>query len=187
MLQISYFRENGDELLKKFSKNSKIVGIIFILLGIVGILYPAFMSITSAILFGWLLLFSGFLAGYHTYYNNKSDWLGWLKAFVLVFVGALTVIDPFPGVATLGILFSIYFAFDGFSSIALAFSSKEHGKMWLVILLNGIVSLVLSFLFIADWPFSSMVYVGLFVGISLFIDGIALLTISKTAKKLSDS
>jgi uncharacterized membrane protein HdeD (DUF308 family) len=185
MLQISYFKENGNELLEKFSKNSKIVGIVFIILGLVGIFYPAFMSVTSAIIFGWLLLFSGFFAGYHTYYNNKSDWLGWLKTFVLVFVGGLTIINPLPGVATLGILFSIYFAFDGFSSIALAFSSRGHG-MWLMILLNGIISLILSFLFIADWPFGSMFYVGLFVGISLLVDGIVLLSLSNTAKILSD-
>lgn len=185
MLQISYFKENNNELLKKFSKNSKTVGIVFIILGLIGILFPAFMSITSAIMFGWLLLFSGFLAGYHTYYNNKGDWLGWLKTFILIFVGGLTIINPFPGVATLGILFSIYLAFDGFSSIALAFSVKGH-EMWFMILLNGIISLILSFLFIANWPFSSMFYIGMFIGISLFIDGIVLLSISKTAKKLSD-
>ena len=185
MLQISYFQENGNELLEKFSKNSKIFGIVFIVLGLIGIFFPVFISIGSAILFGWLLLLSGFLAGYYTYYNNKSDWIGWLKTFVLVFVGGLTIINPLPGVATLGILFSIYFAFDGFGSIALAFSSKGD-KMWLMILLNGIISLVLSFLFISNWPFGSMVYVGMFIGISLFIDGVVLLGISETAKNISD-
>ena len=185
MLQLSYFSNSGNELLEKFSKNSKIIGIVFIIFGLLGIFFPAYMSLTSAMLFGWLLLFSGLFAGFHTYYNNKSDWLGWLKTFILVFIGALTIINPLPGVATLGVLFSVYFAFDAFSSFALAFSSRGH-KMWFMILLNGIVSLILSFLFIKDWPFSSMFYVGLFVGISLFIDGIVLLTISRTAKKLSD-
>jgi len=185
MLQISYFQENGDELLKKFSKNSKTIGIVFIILGLMGIIYPAFMSVTSAIIFGWLLLLSGFLVGYYTYYHNKKDWIGWLKTFIFIFVGGLTVINPFPGIATLGILFSIYFAFDGFSSIALAFSTKGHG-MWLMMFFNGIISLVLSFLFIANWPFGSVFYVGLFIGISLLVDGIVFLSLSKTAKKLSD-
>jgi len=88
-----------------------------------------------------------------------------------------------PGVAALGMLFAIYFAMDAFASFALAFSSKGVSGWW-IILFNGIVSAVLSLLFILDWPFGSLFYVGLFVGISLFIDGIVLLSMSNAAKKL---
>jgi len=183
MLQLPEFQSTQYDILKKFSKNSKIAGIIFILLGLIGIFFPAVISITSAIFFGWILLFSGFMAGYHTFYTNKSDWMGWLKTFVLIFVGALTIIKPFPGVATLGIFFAFYFAMDSFSSFALAFASKGLPQRWMIFL-NGFISAVLSFLMIADWPFSSLIYVGLFIGISLFMDGVILLTISKTINKL---
>jgi len=184
MLQIPEFQSTHYDILKKFSKNSKIAGIIFILLGLAGIFYPAFISVTSAIFFGWILLFSGFMAGYHTYYTNKSDWMGWLKTFILIFIGALTIIQPLPGVAALGMLFAIYFAMDSFSSFALAFNSPGLPQRW-IIFANGFISAVLSFLMIADWPHGSLFYVGLFVGISLFVDGIVLLTISNTINKLN--
>ncbi len=76
MLQMNDLKNMEFDFLQKFSKNSKIVGIIFILLGLVGIFFPIFMSVTSAIFFGWILLFSGFTAGYLTFNTNKSDWLG---------------------------------------------------------------------------------------------------------------
>ncbi len=185
MLQIPELRSTEYDILKKFSKNSKIAGIIFILLGLIGIFYPAFISVTSAIFFGWILLFSGFMAGYHTYYSSKNDWMGWLKTFILVFMGALTIIKPLPGVAALGILFAIYFAMDSFSSFALAFASKGFPNRW-IIFLNGTISAILSFLMIEDWPHGSLFYVGLFVGISLFIDGVVLLTMSNVINKLSN-
>ncbi len=72
---------------------------------------------------------------------------------------------------------------DAFASFALASSMKGQSGNWIVVL-NGIVSMVLSFLFIIDWPHGSMIYVGLFVGISLFFDGIMLLSIANNVKKL---
>ena len=183
MFQIPHIDSPHYNLLGKFSKNAKIAGVIFILLGAVGIIFPTFMSITSAIFFGWVLLFSGFMTAGFTFNTNRSDWLGWLKAFVLFVFGALVIINPLPGVAALGILFAIYFAFDAFSSFALAAGMKGQSGVW-VIVLNGIISAVLSLLFILDWPFGSLLYVGLFVGISLFFDGIMLLTMSNIFKRL---
>ena len=141
------------------------------------------MSVTSALFFGWLLLFTGFMAGVHTWTTARDDWMGWLKTFVLLITGTMILVNPVPGVVALGIIFAIYFMFDAFSSTALAFQMRP-APMWWVVLLNGILSLGLAIIFLVDWPMSSMVLVGLLVGISLFFDGIALLAISSGAKKL---
>lgn len=177
------FPDPHKELIDRFSKNSKIAGIIFLLLGLVGIVFPVFMSVTSALFFGWLLLFTGFFAATHTWTTARGDWMGWLKTFVLLVTGTMILINPVPGVLALGIIFAIYFMFDAFSSTALAFQMRP-APMWWVVLLNGVISFALALIFLIDWPMSSMVLVGLLVGISLFFDGIALLAISYGAKKL---
>jgi len=177
MLVIPNLESSEADILNKFSKNSKITGIIFIILGLIGIFFPLFISISSAIFLGWILLFSGFVALYHTLNTNKKDLFGWLKAFVLIFFGGLTVVNPMPGVATIGILFAIYFAMDAFANFALAISLKGTPRWWLI-LINAVISAVLSFLFISSWPFGAVYYVGLFIGISLFFDGIMLLSLS---------
>ena len=183
MLKIPNLDSSESELLRKFSKNSKVAGVIFIILGLVGIFFPLFMSITSAMIFGWLLLLSGFMALFHTINTNKKDVFGWLKAFVLIFFGGLSIVNPMPGIATLGILFAVYFAMDAFASFALALSLKGTPRWWLI-LLNAVISVILSFLFISNWPFGSLYYVGIFIGISLFFDGIMLLSLSSATKSL---
>jgi len=171
------------DMLKKFSKHSKISGVIFILLGLASIIFPGIMSLATVLFFGWLLILSALLIGYHTYNTNKKDWLGWLKAFIFFITGALIAINPLPGIAALGIIFAIYFLFDSFAGVALAFELKPRKGWWLV-LINGILSLILAIIFLVGWPFSSFVLVGLLVGISLFFDGIVLLSLGSYADKI---
>ncbi len=176
---------NDKELLKQFEKHSKIAGVIFLLLGLVGIFYPVFMSLTAAYFVAWLFIFSGITIGYHTYKTNPKDWLGWLKAFIYVLTGILVAIFPVPGVAALGIILAVYFFMDGFASFALAGQMKGQKYNWLIIL-NGIFSIILGIVFLVYWPFGSLVLVGLFVGISMFFDGVVLLSMSSAIKKLEN-
>jgi uncharacterized membrane protein HdeD (DUF308 family) len=145
--------------------------------------YPTVMSVATALFYGWLLMFSAFMIGFHTWQTNKKDWLGWLKAFIFFLVGALIVFYPMTGVAALGLLFAVYFLMDAFASFTLAFELRPS-SMWWISLLNGILSVAIGIFFIIGWPFSSLFLVGFLVGISLFFDGILLLSLGKTAKEL---
>ncbi len=174
------------ELLKNFEKHSKIAGVIFLLLGLLGIFFPVVMSFTAAYFVAFLFIFSGLTIGYHTYQTDKRDWLGWLKAFIYLLTGILVTIFPTPGVAALGIILAVYFFMDGFASFALSSQMKGQKYNWLIIL-NGILSIILGIIFLVSWPFGSLVLVGLFVGISMFFDGIVLLSMSSYIKKLENS
>ncbi len=182
----SYLKDKNREFLEKFSKHSKIAGVIFLLLGLVGIFYPVIMSLTTAYFVAFLFLLSGFMIAFHTYNTDKKDWLGWLKAFLYLLTGILVTIYPIPGVAALGIILAVYFFMDGFASFALAGQLKGQKYNWLIVI-NGILSIILGVIFLVYWPFGSLVLVGLFVGISLFFDGIVLLTMSSAIKKLENS
>jgi uncharacterized membrane protein HdeD (DUF308 family) len=182
MVRYSLFT-NDKAMLEKFSKYSKIYGVIFLLIGLAGMFYPALMSVATALFYGWLLMFSAFMIGFHTWQTNKKDWLGWLKAFIFFLVGALIVFYPITGVAALGLLFAVYFLMDAFASFTLAFELRPS-SMWWLSLLNGILSAAIGVYFIIGWPFSSLFLVGFLVGISLFFDGILLLSLGKTAKDL---
>ena len=162
-------------LVDNFKKYAKISGTIFILLGLAGIIYPAFMSLTTLAFVSYLMIFAGIMAGWMTWTSNKNDWAGWLKSVLLVMVGLFMLFYPLQGVAAIGLLFAVYFLMDAFAGFGLAFSLKPQ-KIWWLWLINAITSLVLGILFIWGWPLSSLWLVGLFVGISLLFDGIALLT-----------
>jgi len=172
---------DSNELLTQFRKHSIIAGIIFILLGAVGIIFPALMSVATTVFIGWLLFLSGILAGYHNYQAHKKEWLGWLKAFLFILIGLVIVFYPMSGIATLGLLLAIYFLLDGFGSFGMAFTLRPM-KNWGWMLVNSIVSIALGILFLIGWPLSSLLLIGLFVGISLFFDGLTLLMLGIAIK-----
>ena len=162
-------------LINTFKKYATISGVIFIVLGSIGIIFPTFMTLTTVILVSYLMLFAGISSAWITWVINRNDWAGWLKSFILIGVSMLMFFYPMQGVATLGLLLAIYFFTDAFASFGLAFSLKPQ-KIWWMWFINAITSMVLGTIFLIGWPFSALYLVGLLVGISLLFDGIALLS-----------
>jgi len=161
-------------LVDNFKKHAKISGSIFVLFGAIGILFPAFMSITTVMLVAYLMMFAGISSGVMTYRSNKEDWAGWLKSFILVFASFILLYYPIQGAAALGLVFAVYFFTDAFAGFGLAFSLRPQ-KVWIVWLFNAITSFALGVLFVIGWPKSSLFLIGILVGISLLFDGISLL------------
>jgi uncharacterized membrane protein HdeD (DUF308 family) len=173
-------------LLENFKNYSKMYGIIFLILGLFGMLFPVAMSLTTTYFVAWVFLFAGISIAVHTYQTNKKDWLGWLKALIFILATIFTFINPMSGVITLGIVFATFFLTDALISFTLAYRQRDQ-RGWWIIALNGLTSLILSVLFMINWPFSSIYLVGLYVGISLFFDGIVLLSMSSAVSKLEES
>lgn len=161
-------------IVDNFKKHAKISGTIFTLLGLAGIIFPAVMSLATVYMVAYIMLFAGLSSGVLTYKSNPKDWMGWLKSLVLVLSSIFILFYPIQGAAALGLVFSVYFFTDAFASFSLAFSLRPQ-KIWLVWLFNAFTSLALGVLFVIGWPMSSIVLIGIFVGISLLFDGVALL------------
>ena len=174
-----------DRLLNKLKKYSKIGGVLFLILGLIGIIFPSFMTFSTVVFISYLMLFAGLSSCLMTWVTNREDWAGWLKSFLLVGVSLSMLFYPLQGVATLGLLFSIYFFIDAFAGFGLAFSAQEDKHKWLW-MLNALISLVLAIIFMLGWPFSSILMVGFFIGMSLFFDGIALLMGASILGKLNN-
>jgi uncharacterized membrane protein HdeD (DUF308 family) len=173
-------------IIDNVKKYSKISGILFIILGLVGIIFPMFMSLTTVAFVSYLMLFAGLFAGWFTWTTDKKDWTGWLKSFILILVSLYMILYPLQGVAAVGLLFAIYFFVDAFSSFGIAFSLKGQ-KHWILWLFNAITSLIIAVIFTVGWPFSSLYLIGILVGISLLFDGIALLSGSMLLNKVEKS
>lgn len=147
-----------------------------ILVGLIGVILPQVMSITLSLLIAILLILAGIIAGYLTWLNYFRSGLAWLKPFFLISIGLLIALYPLAGAAAFGLLLILYFLLDGFAGISFAFVLRPM-RGWIWTLINGIISLVLAVVFLVNWPFSSVWLVGLLVGISLIIDGLALLAL----------
>jgi uncharacterized membrane protein HdeD (DUF308 family) len=173
------------EQLEVFKKNAKIVGVILMVIGFLGAIFPVAASLTTVVFVAWMLLMSAFLVGYFTYKSDASDWRGWLKSVIFFGVGIYMLVNPAGGIATLGLLFSIYFFMDAFSGFTLA-ASFYPNKGWGIWAINAVLSLLMAMIFVIGWPHTSIVLIGLLVGFSLFFDGLALVMGANVLDKIDN-
>jgi len=158
-----------------------ITSIVLLLAGIAGIALPQFMSLAVALFAGWLMILAGGIAFYITWHGFRDRWVVWLKPFALITVGLLILLHPLAGTAALGLILAVYFLLDGFAGVGSARELRPR-RGWGWLMFNGIVSLVLAAVFIVGWPFTSAWLIGLFIGISLFFDGLSLLMLGLAAR-----
>lgn len=159
-----------------------ITGIVLLILGLIGVIMPQLITVVISLLISFLLVLSGIVFSYLTWVNYPRTGLAWLKPFLLVALGLLIGLYPVAGAAALGLILIIYFLLDGFASISFSFFLRPlPGWGWT--LFNGILSLALAGVFLVGWPFSAMWLVGVLVGISLMVDGIALLMLGLSARQ----
>jgi uncharacterized membrane protein HdeD (DUF308 family) len=174
-------------LIQKFSKHATIAGVIMVLVGLVMLFEPFYASLFTVSLVGWLMVFSGISAGFFTFQTNRGDMMGWLKSLILIGTGLFILFYPKLGIAALGMLFAIYFLLDGFSGIAMG-SSSRPAKGWWLWILNGFLSLVLAVIFLLSWKSveETAWLIGIFVGISLFFDGLTLLFMGNVFRNMKE-
>ncbi len=173
----------NNELAQKFKKYALIAGIMFSLLGIAALMYPFFMALVSAAFVAWFMIVAGLVAGYYTFLSHSTEWIGWLKAFILVGTGLFMLFNPLGGIQVVGLLLVIYLLLDGFANFTLA-SLNRLSAQWLWIF-NGLISVILAVIFLSTW--GSVVaeswLIGIYVGISLLVDGIVLVVSSIRMKQ----
>jgi len=170
------------EVLNRFGPYSLVTGILLILLGTAGIYLPGVMSLGTALFAAWLLLIGGLFWAIHTFRYDAKKLMSWLKPGLLVGTGVLLLFFPMTGVAAVGLLLAAYLFLDAFGSFALARAiHPTDGWGWMAF--NGVVSFLLGTLFLIGWPVTSMWLVGLYVGISLLLDGLALAAIGWKLRK----
>jgi uncharacterized membrane protein HdeD (DUF308 family) len=167
-----------DERLRKRIRNA---GILMLIIGLIGVVLPQFMSFTLSVLIAVLLIAAGLISLYLTWYSYNRSLLAWFKPFALLLVGLLMAFYPMAGAAAIGLLLVMYFLLAAFAGISLALALRPMPG-WGWTLFSGLLSLALAVLFLIGWPFSSAWLVGLFVGINLIFDGVALLMLAQAAR-----
>ncbi|MEH6456535.1 MAG: DUF308 domain-containing protein [Cocleimonas sp.] len=171
-------------IIPHFGSYSITIGILLIMLGCIGILLPGFIALEATLIIASLLIVGSIFWLVHAYNYKSYGWAHWLKPLILLFTGGLMLFYPMNGVAIIGLLLVVYLILDALGSFTFAYMAHPViGWGWMVF--NGITSLALAILFLIGWPESTLVIVGLYISISLFFDGWALLYMGWMQSKLS--
>ena len=165
-----------------------IIGILLVPCGIWLLFQPVVGYAVISMLFGWGLILTGVVqltvAGNVT--KRSHGWGWWLAGGILdIFIGFLLIGNLALSEVTLPYFFAFVFLFKGISNIVSSFTMTSNYKFWWVYLLNGILLLVISFLFFLS-PFGAT-YTILFLCAFVFIYwGISLIVFAYDLKPSKD-
>ena len=155
-----------------------LAGIMLIIIGTLGILFPFKFSRAVVYIAGALMLIAGILMGflYLSTQGKRKSYM--LKALVLMTLGFIALMCPILGAKIFVGVLIVFFLFAGITNFILAKSIKNQPGYKAAIAV-GILSLLLDVILIMGWQTTSQFFLGVFLGILLFSDGLVFLRMGK--------
>jgi len=172
--------------LKTTSRRGMIWGILTIFLGLLAIGSPFIAGVWTTIFIAISLLAAGIVMIVFAFQAPSLGGivLKLLFGILTVIIGAAILSQPGIGLAKLTLFLGLYFIFDGFLALILAWNVKpEPGWGWMTF--NGIVTIMLAWLILNHWPESALWAVGMLVGVRLLFSGMTMLTLGTAVRQVS--
>lgn len=153
------------------------------MLGTIALTSVFWTTMASVILFGALLVAAGSATVVNSFFT--ADWKGFfaelIAGILAAVVGWIIVMNPILGATTLTFLLAVYFAVSGLIKISGALI--HHLEHWGWLLLNGVVTLALGLMILAQWPTASLWVLGMFLAIDLIVSGWTAIMLSLAVRK----
>jgi len=166
-------------------RNITLIGIAFILIGVIGLAAPALATVAIEQFIAWLLLFAG-VSGLTFAWHMRSEEGSAAHALVAALTTALALIFlfyPAAGMATLTWLLVALFVLEGVASVLFGLRLKGRSGGWLWMILSGATALLVAFVILAGWPATTTWILGLLVGVNFLSTGISLVLLSAAMRK----
>lgn len=160
------------------------LGILLVILGLFAISSAYFVTWLSIIFLGSLLLIGGIAQLIYSFFALKWSgfFLSLLAGVLYTVTGFLLVRNPTLGALTLTLLLASFYVVSGFFRIVGSLTMRFQHWGWL--LFSGIISLLLGILIFAEWPYTGLWVIGLFIGIDMIILGWTWIIISVAAQRI---
>lgn len=175
----------SSDAIKKATGWLVFLSIVLIMIGILAILSPIYASAFFTAVMGWFALISGVIMVIQSFVSKpvRGVWLNLIVGILYIVAGIYILLNLAAAVAVLTLTFGILFIAEGIYSIIMGMIKRAGLHMAWLVVVNGVVTLLLGILVLNRWPFSALWLIGLYVGISLFFTGMALLTSALDARR----
>ncbi len=163
------------------------LGILMIVLGTIGLGTTVTVEITlvSVVFFGWLLIIGGVFQAGHAFW--RREWSGFfidlLTGVLYTVVGGLIITHPLGSAVELTLIIAVLFLFSGVFRIVTAIAVPLPNRGWLMV--NGVITLLLGVMILAQWPGSGLWVIGMFIAIDMIFNGWSLVMLSLAARKMA--
>jgi uncharacterized membrane protein HdeD (DUF308 family) len=160
------------------------LSILLILAGLFAILLPSVSGIAITLYFGWAMIISGithFVFAFKTHTTGSRIW-ELLVGAVYIFTGVILLMHPLDSLLVLTLVLACYLFFEAIFEFIHFFQLRpRHGAGWLLV--DGLITLILSVMIWRAWPASSIWVVGTLVGVSMIFSGFSRLMLALAAKR----
>ncbi|GGR30758.1 DUF308 domain-containing protein [Streptomyces netropsis] len=171
------------ELSRSFGRLA-LLGAVLVVAGLVGLCYVGFATLTTMILFGWLLLVGGVVGLLHAFQSRQSNffWLAVVVAALNLAAGVVVLRRPEGAAETLTMFAALLFLAGGVFRLAGGLVVRGPQFGWTLV--QGAFGVLLGVLVLADWPHSSLYVIGTFFSLALLFDGLGLIAIGVGGRRV---
>jgi uncharacterized membrane protein HdeD (DUF308 family) len=161
-------------------------GIVLVILGVAAVMLPLIATIAIALVVGWIFLLSGVVGLLATFRMRSAPGFWWslLSGILGVVAGIVLLRWPLSGAFSLTLVLTVFLVLEGVVSIMFALEHKrELSGRWGMMLVSGVVDLILAGMIFAGLPGTAAWAIGLLVGINMVFGGSALIAMALHARK----
>jgi uncharacterized membrane protein HdeD (DUF308 family) len=160
------------------------LGIGLLLLGLAAVVRSVKATVVSMLFFGWLLVLAAGIEVAQVLLVGKwaGSFLHLVAAVLFLVTGILILKKPVIGAEVVTIFMAMFFLIAGLFQLVASLALQEPDWGWQA--LNGIITLVLGILVLAQWPASGLWVIGFFVGIDLIFRGWAWVALALDLRKM---
>ena len=162
------------------------LGILFIILGMVGIAGQTLLSLVSVNVLGIFLFAGGALQAMHALKSTGWKSVGIQLIFAVLYIGAAIYVwaFPIPALEAITLWLAAIFFVTGILRFVAAFQHR-HFNEWFWLALSAAVSILMGVLIMNSFPSSSLWLPGLLIAIELLLQGWSLLFLGFAARSLT--
>jgi uncharacterized membrane protein HdeD (DUF308 family) len=161
------------------------LGVVLTVMGIAGLVFVGALTLVAVIFVGWMFLVGGVLEIAHAIIRKgwQGFWLDLISGVLTTLAGLFILLRPVEGATILTMLLGILFLVGGIFRIGVGVATRNPYSGWFV--LQGVVSLILGLMIVAQWPFSALWVIGTLVAIDLLLSGLRLVSFGLEVKKFA--
>ena len=162
------------------------LGILFVVLGMIGIAGQTLFSFVSINVLGIFLFAGGILQGLHVLKSQgwKSVGVQLLLAILYIATAIFTWAFPIPALEAITLWLAAIFFVTGVLRFISAFQHR-HFREWIWLVLSSALSILMGVLIMNSYPASSLWLPGLLIAIELLLQGWSLLFLGLAARSLT--
>jgi uncharacterized membrane protein HdeD (DUF308 family) len=162
------------------------LGILFIVLGMIGVAGQTLFSFVSINVLGAFLIVGGVLQGAHAVKSTgwKSVSIQIILAILYIAAGLYTWAFPIPALEVITLWLAAIFFVTGFLRLVSAFQHRVFGE-WFWLALSAAISILMGLMIMNNFPSSSLWLPGLLIAVELLLQGWSMLFLGLAARSLA--